>query len=72
MAAGPRVLKVDFERNFAYVLPVRPCRLAFWRSFCVLGAVFDLILFRLQGQGEMFRRCIFGLFLTMPKQHDPI
>ena len=35
------------------------------------GMVFDLILFRLQGQGGAFRRCIFGVFSTMLKQHGP-
>ena len=33
-AAGPLgVLKVDFGRNFRYVLPLLPCRSAIWRIF---------------------------------------
>ena len=61
---------MDFGRIFGYVLPLLPCRLAFWWSLC-FGTVFDLIRSRLQGQGGAFRRCISicGLFLTMPKQH---
>ena len=64
--------EVDFGRIWGYVVPLLPCRFAFWRSFCVFGTVFDLILFRLQGQGGASRRCIPGLFLTMPKEHGPM
>ena len=44
---------MDFGRIFGYVLPLLPCRLAFWWSLC-FGTVFDLIRSRLQGQGERF------------------
>ena len=40
-------------------------------EFLWFGAVFDLFLFRLQDQGEAFRRCICELFWLCRKQHSP-
>ena len=58
---------VDFWLRFAFTA----MQVSILAEFLCFGAVFDLILFRPQGQGRAFRRCIFGLFLTMPKQHGP-
>ena len=61
-AAGESVLKVDFGRNFGYVPAMQVGILA---EFLCFGTVFDLILFRLQGQrGERFGGVSLGCFLN--------
>ena len=56
----------DFSLRFAFTA----MQVSVLAGFLCLWAVFDLILFRLQGQGGISEG-IFGLFSTMPKQHGP-
>ena len=57
----------DFWLRFAFTA----MQVSVLAGLLCYGTVLDLILSRLQGQGGAFRRCICGLFLTMPKQHGP-
>ena len=70
-ASGESVFKVGVGRIFGYALPLLPFKLAFWRSFCVWGRFLIWFCFAFRARGVVLRRCIFELFLTMPKQHGP-
>ena len=57
-AAGP-LGRAFWRWIFGYVLPLLPCRSAFWRSFCVLGRFLIWFCFAFRARGE----CVLEVYL---------